>query len=706
MTTRPPRTKATMKQQRRPTAMQRSARILLLAGTSLASPGWAANPTDPAEELPGVTVTGNYDNGIGKADAASEGSVSSRLIEARPILRTGELLEFVPGVIVTQHSGDGKANQYFLRGFNLDHGTDFATFVDGMPVNMRTHAHGQGYTDLNFLIPELVDRIDYRKGPYRAEDGDFSSAGTARLKLKNWVDGGEVSATYGSHDYARLFAADSWHVAGGHLLAGMTLGYSNGPWDLHENARRVNGVLRYSQGDDADGFSVTAMAYASNWRSTDQIPLRAVQDGSLGRFSAIDPTDGGRTSRYSLSAAMAKPNRFGTFRAEAYAIASRLNLYSNFTYFLDNPDDGDQFEQAEARQVYGANASQSFGFDLAGLAIENVVGVQGRYDRISPIALYTNTARERTGITREDRVREGSIGAYFENRIRWTPWLRSVAGIRHDRYDFRVSDLVPENSGKVRDGITSPKFSLVFGPWAKTEFFANYGQGFHSNDARGVTATVAAGAGDPIERAVPLVKTHGEELGVRSEFIPGLQSSIALWRLKLDSELVFVGDAGDTEPSRASRRHGVEINNHYVAAPWLLFDLDLAFSKARYTQDDPAGNHVPGSIEKVASFGTTILGRGPWSGQFQVRYFGPRPLIEDDSVRSKSTTLASMRVAYAFNRRVKLAIDVFNLFDRKASDIDYYYASRLRGEPAGGVDDIHFHPVEPRTVRATLTARF
>jgi outer membrane receptor protein involved in Fe transport len=288
--------------------------------------------------------------------------------------------------------------------------------------------------------------------------------------------------------------------------------------------------------------------------------------------------------------------------------------------------------------------------------------------------------------------------------------LRSVAGLRFDRFAFDVDSSIPQNSGKKNDSIASPKLSLIFGPWNKTEYFANYGYGYHSNDARGATAKVAAK--DPtvaVQAVDPLVRSKGGELGLRTELVPGLQSSLALWHLKLDSELLFVGDAGETEPNRASKRYGIEWNNHYVARPWLLFDLDLAASRARFSEDDPdpaVGNHIPGAVNRVASLGVTVTDLGSWFGQFQVRYFGPRPLIEDNSVRSSATTLAYLRVGYKVSKDVRLALDVFNLFDREASDIDYYYPSRLRGEPAGGVDDIHFHPVEPRSLRMTLTANF
>ncbi|MCX7290162.1 TonB-dependent receptor [Janthinobacterium sp.] len=677
---------------------------LLGMGRQVAAQG-PADAAAGAEEARTVRVTGHYDNAVGTSDAASQGVITTELIVNRPALRTGELLEFVPGLIVTQHSGDGKANQYFLRGFNLDHGTDFATYVDGMPVNMRTHAHGQGYSDLNFLIPELVQRIDYKKGPYFAGEGDFASAGAARIRLADKLPQGQASMSVGQHGYVRGVVADSLAAGPGTLLYGLEVNRNNGPWDVPEHVRKYSGVLRYSQGTADDGFSVTGMVYRNSWNATDQVPLRAVESGQIGRFGSLAPSDGGDTSRYSLSYAMRKRTENRLFEFDAYLIRSQLELDSDFTYFLANPATGDQFQQSERRTVAGVNASESWNTELAGLPMRNKLGVQARYDRLSPVGLYNTVERIRQSTVREDRVREASIGLYGENTVQWLPWLRSVAGLRYDAYRFKVDSSIDGNSGTASDHVVSPKLSLILGPWSKTEFFVNYGKGFHSNDARGTTQTRLPD-GTPSAPVTPLVPTKGVELGARTEWLPGLQSSLALWRLDIASELLFVGDAGETEPSRASRRHGIEWNNHYIAAPWLLFDLDLAASRSRYTQDDPAGNFIPGSIDKVASFGVTVTDQGPWSGAFQLRYFGPRPLIEDNSVRSASTTLAYARVAYQLNRRTRLSLDVFNLFNKRASDIDYYYASRLPGEAQDGVNDRHFHPVEPRSARLTLSYAF
>lgn len=675
---------------------------LLLSATALADQLDGKEGTDVER----ITVLGHYDNGLGTAEAASQGAVTYKLIESRPALRTVELLEFVPGMIVSQHSGDGKANQYYLRGFNLDHGTDFATYVDGMPVNMPTHAHGQGYTDLNFVIPELVRRIDYKKGTYYADEGDFASAGAAHMRIADTLNHGVASLTLGENRFARAVLADSIGLGDGTLLYGIELGHNDGPWELPEGFRKVSGVLRYSREDSATRQSLTFMAYSARWSSTDQIPERAVADGSIGRFAAIDPTDRGDTQRYSLSWALEHQNSLGTLTASAYAVRSQLELISNFTYFLDDPVHGDQFQQAERRTVIGGEIQQQAAGQLANTPVEGRIGLQARLDHLSPVGLYASEAAQRIATVREDTVHEGSIGVFAEATARWLPWFRTVAGLRFDSYHFDVTSSLAANSGDASDHIVSPKISAVFGPWQRTEFFLNYGEGFHSNDARGTTQTATPDALTPADSVTPLVKTRGAEFGLRTEPVKGLQSSVALWQLRLGSELVFIGDAGETEASRPSRRHGVEWNTHWVARNWLMLDLDLAWSQAKFTEHDPAGDLVPGSVGKVASFGVSLQELGPWSGAFQLRYFGPRPLIEDGSVYSDATTLAYLRASYRLSARSRLTADIFNLFDSKASDIDYYYTSRLPGEPAEGVNDRHFHPVEPRTLRVTYAYQF
>lgn len=638
--------------------------------------------------------------------ASSERTFTAETLQARPISRPGEILEAAPGLIVTQHSGEGKANQYFLRGFNLDHGTDVAITVDGMPANMRTHGHGQGYADTNFIIPELVGLMQVRKGPYFAQEGDFSSAGAVHLTYIDKVDKTLIQKTIGSFGYFRALGITSTKVGQGNLLVAADANIYNGPWVVPDRLRKFNGVIRYSQGDESNGFSVTGMAYSNRWNSTDQIPERAVAQGLIGRFGTLDPTDGGNASRLSLSGRWSRSDAYSDTRINAYVIRSNLNLYNNFTYFLDDPVNGDQFRQFDRRTVTGFNASHTFKSTIAGLPMENEFGIQGRLDQIN-VGLENTIQRVTTNVVRHDAVREGSIAFYGENRVRWTDWLRTSIGLRGDLYDARVRSDTLVNSGHVRDGIVSPKFGLVLGPWAKTEFFFNAGRGFHSNDARGSTITVdPADKVTPVARTPLLVRANGVEIGLRTRLIEGLDSSVSLFGLDYASENLFVGDAGTTEASRPSRRYGVEFTNRYKFSSWLSFDFDFTWSHARFRNYDPVGPYIPGAPGIIAAAGVNFGEEKGWFGGLRLRYFGPRPLIEDNSVASRPTTLVNARVGYRFDNGISVQLDAFNLFNAKASQIDYYYTSRLPGEPADGIGDRHFHPVEPLAVRLTVAGQF
>ena len=666
---------------------------------SSAAPGSVRKPE--GDSLGTVQVQGHYDNAVGTSDAASQGTITARLLESRPALRPGEVLEFIPGVIVTQHSSDGKANQYFLRGFNLDHGTDFSTSVAGMPVNLPTHGHGHGYTDLNFLVPELIDRIDYRKGPYFAANGDFSSAGSAEIHLRTRLQDPFGQITLGERGYRRLLAAASPTLTNGAtVLAAFEVAGNNGPWELPERMRKLNGMLRYSDGSRANGFDLTAMRYQARWNATDQVPLRAIESGQIGRFGTIDATNGGRTIRDSLSGEWRRALHDGAVQVSAHAIRYRLDLYSNFTYALDNAEDGDQFLQRDRRVVFGGQVRRVWTARLGDRPMTTEVGVQLRHDRIR-VGLYDSVARSITSTTRDDQVRQTSLGLYAENAIAWTPWMRSITGLRADRHQWTVRSDLPANSGDASAFLASPKLGAVFGPWAKSEFFVNWGRGFHSNDGRGTVTRIDPGTGLPTDPVHGLVRTTGYEIGARTQVLPGLQTSIALWRLKMGSELLFIGDAGTTEASRPSHRDGIEWNNRYMPASWLLFDLDLALSRARFSDADPTGRQIPGAVRRVASAAVSIRDAGPWSGSLQMRYLGPRPLVEDGSQTAASSLLLNLRTGYRIRKGLDLYVDVFNLLDRKVNDIEYFYTSRLRGE-AQPVDDRHLHPAEPRTVRVTM----
>lgn len=659
---------------------------------------------DPAVStaMPEVVVTGRASDLIGTAASANEGFVGATDLQARPIFRVGELVETIPGVIVTQHAGGGKANQFFLRGFNLDHGTDLATSVDGMPVNMVTHAHGQGYTDLNLLIPELVDNVSYKKGPYYADVGDFGSAGAFDIRFTDQLDQGMLSLGGGTLGYARIMFADSPQVGAGRLLYGLELEHTDGPWDRPDDFQKINALLRYTQGDDLNGFRLTLMGYHGTWNSSDQVARRA-WDRGLGRFDALDDTTGGDSQRYSLLADWHRGDEHSLTKLLVYGSYYDLDLFSNFTYFLDDPVRGDQFEQRDQRLLAGLKLSQTWMYEMFARPSESTLGLQVRYDNIRNGLFHTQrTARLET--VREDRTIETGIGLYAENKTKWTDWFRTVAGLRGDFFAFDVKNQFGGNSGDETDFIASPKLSLIFGPWAKTEFYLNGGFGFHSNDARGITDRAAP--------ADPLVHTEGAEIGIRTTAIPGLQSSLTAWILDIDSELIFVGDAGTTEASRPSRRYGLEFANFYTPVPWFTLEADFALSHTRFRDDarnedgSAVGNHIPGSVQAVISAGFSLRDIGGFYGGARVRYFGPRDLIEDGSKKSDESTLVYLQAGYRFNPTWSIQADVFNLFDSEVSDIDYYYTSRLAGEPEGGFDDYHTHPAEPRSVRFTVTARF
>lgn len=693
--------------------MKFHAKPVLAALASVLLAGACAVHAGGIPTLDVVTVTGADEGLIGTAATATEGTVTAEQLENRPMLRPAEVLEAVPGLIVSQHSGDGKANQYYLRGFNLDHGTDFAVSIDGMPVNMPSHAHGQGYADLNFLMPELVEREQYRKGTYAAEQGDFSAAGSVNIELFRSLSAPFADIGFGENGYRRGLLAGSPEAGGGRLLYALEWMANDGPWKLPEDLNKLNGLLRYSRGTRDNGWSATLMAYRADWDATDQVPLRAIESGLLSRFGFIDPSDGGKSHRNSLSGNWSSRSDSGWSRANAYAIDYGLNLFSDFTYNTD-PVHGDQFEQYDDRKVYGLNAAHTWYGSWAGRAVDTTVGLQSRYDRIGKIGLYLTSDRVRWDTIREDRVDEGSVALYAESQVQWQEKFRSILGLRGDFYHFDVSSDLPKNSGKVDDQMVSPKLSLIFGPWSGTEYYVNAGYGFHSNDARGITTTVNpdfrdSGYLSAVTPATALVRAKGYELGLRSAILPHLQTTLALWQLELASELVFAGDSGTTQPSAPSRRLGLEWANFWKPTSAVTVDADLALSRSRFSENvtgsylqlgDISGRYIPGSIEKMASVGATHDDGGAWSGGARLRYFGPRPLVENDSARSKASTLVNLQIAYKYDKRAKLTLEVLNVFDANVSDIDYYYDYQLPGQAA--TSGIVTHPAEPRTVRMTF----
>jgi hypothetical protein len=676
--------------------------------------------TAPLPELPEVVVHGRAQDLLGTATSASQGAIGGEDLQDLPLLRRGELLESVPGMVVTQHSGDGKANQYFLRGFNLDHGTDFAFSVDGVPVNLPSHAHGQGYADLNFLIPELVDAIAFKKGPFYPEVGDFSGAGAADIRLLSTLPEGIANLQLGAFGYARALLADSPAVGPGTLLYALEYNHYDGPWELPENSNRYNGLLRYRWGRGRDDFTLTGSVYwAPLWHATDQVPQRAIDAGLISRFGAIDPTDGGSTGRAALSFDWTRRGERSTTHLSLYGFYYRLNLWSDFDYALD-PTTLDQFEQVDRRFVTGGTLTRSWDRTWGGKKVENVVGIQVRNDEIPESGRNLTTARAVRVVTLDDRIEEASVGVYGQNRLQWTSWLRSELGLRADLTAVDVDATVtPANSGRAAAAIVSPKVTLVFGPWKRTEIYLDAGTGFHSNDARGVTLSVD-GYGAPVQPVPLLVRTKGAEVGVRTSIVRGLVSTLSLWYLESNSELTFDGDSGTTVANGPSRRAGVEWANFYKPTSWLTLNADLAFARARYldpqlTVEGTSGLYIANSIPVVVSAAVVVdMTSGVFAGA-RLRYFSSQPLIEDDSVRQPASTIVNAVLGYRFGR-YEVSAELLNLFDSRADDIAYYYASRLpdslttakglAAEPAGGVLDTHVHPVEPFQVRGSLTAHF
>lgn len=661
-----------------------------------------------------VVVSSGAQDMTGIADSASEGTVTAKQLAARPLLRPAEVMEAVPGLVVTQHSGDGKANQYFLRGFNLDHGSDFATFVDGVPINNVTHAHGQGYTDLNFLIPELVDSLRYRKGVYAAEDGDFVVTGSARIDYARSLPAPFVDITLGEHDYRRALVAGSKTVNDDlSLLGAVEIVGNNGPWTQPEHFKKQNGVLRLSSGTASKGYALTAMVYDADWTATEHVPERAILNGEIGRYGTLGPHDGGKTHRYNLAGEWADTSESGSLRASAYVTDYDLDLFSSPSGALDG-----QHEQADQRTTWGGQLSRAWFLGEQWKDTEATLGLQYRYDDIQRVGLYTTVDRQRTGTVREDKATENAFGLYAEARTQWLSWLRSTTGLRWDQLRAHVTPtggvFNANNGGDASASQLGPKVGVVFGPFTSaphTEYFANWGRGFHSNDARGATTRVNVNDGSAIDVVPLIVKATGSEIGVRTMPLPGWNSSLSLWQMRLASELIFIGDEGVTEPKGASLRHGVEWSNYYANNDGLILDGDLALSQARLADPSNGGTHVPNAIPVTASLAATLDQGGKWFGGLRLRYLGAYPLEETGTEKSTPFWTANLKLGYRPDKALQFTLDILNLFDRKANDIEYWGASCTPAEGAGcnggnGVDGRLVHPLEPRTLRVGMRYTF
>jgi outer membrane receptor protein involved in Fe transport len=679
---------------------------LLLASAALAEED-TANPKDTLAE---IVVTAARRELIGTSSTASEGIVVNDELALTPAYRPGQLLETVPGLQVTSHSGEGKANQYLMRGFNLDHGTNLAVSVDGMPINNPTHAHGQGYTDLNFMIPELATNIKYTKGTYYADQGDFASVGSVHLSYLDRIDD-QLNLTAGNFGFERVLTAGSAAAGVGSVAGALELQHYDGPWTNPDDQRKVNAVVRYSEGDERDGASITAMFYHGLWNATTDQPERAMGEGLIGRFGSLDPSDGGRAQRGSLSGQYHASFGDGWFNANAYAVTTQLTLWNNFTHFLVDPVNGDQEEQTENRVIVGGSASYQVPTQAFGIGTDWLTGVQIRYD-INDVSRLPTAGRvvlppsaHPLNFSETDHVHLADLAAYTQATTHWTTWFRTVVGLREDHIHGIDSGT---NSGQAGQSLIQPKGSLIFTPVATTEIYLSAGRGFHSDDLRGVTQAAATG-----QQGAPLIaRQTGEEVGLRQQLAQGkVALTFAVFNLDAESETTYNADIGEDVAGPASRRYGYEINLTYQALRWLEFYASYSGDHARFKTDfDDGTGHIgrflPNAPVATGSFNIYVKNLGAWSGGLEYRYLGKEPLSSDDQIRSSGYGEWNGDVQYAFAKDWRVGLGLYNILNRRASAAAFWYIDRLPGEPSAGVADVHTHPLEPLAARLTLSKSF
>jgi len=660
-----------------------------------------ALPAHAHEDSTIVDLPDHHTHGIKPYTAASSQTIRDRDLATRTILKPADLLKVTPGLFIGQHAGGGKANQYFLRGFDIDHGTDLALWVDELPVNMVSHGHGQGYADMHFVIPELYDRVEVRKGPYDAADGDFATAGSVRLRSRERFDESFSEyrlGQYNTHRFLGVFSAPD--AAGAPVLAAEIL-RDDGPFKNPENLERYNLFWRnHLASSETHRVDLTLMSYGSGWNGSGQIPLRAVEDGSLDRFGAVDPTEGGNSQRHSVMLRARGPgSRAGSeWEASAYLIRYDFALYSNFTFFASDSVNGDQFVQTDHRTIAGFRTTLRDEHQIFGMRGASALGVSLRADDIEN-ALGPSVARKQTGKIVDARVRQSSMGVHAQEDLTVLPWLRLVGGLRADYFGFAAddkledpADTVARSSGVRSATQISPKANLILGPFYKTELFLNYGHGFHSNDARGVVRSPDA--------VTPLARAIGYEAGARTKIIPHVELSAAVWRLDIGSELVWVGDAGVTEASDATERSGVDFEARATLLPGLYVDLDVTHSRAVY----PGSGEVVALAPKLTATGGIAYEQGGFRSSVRAQHLADRAATEDESMTAEGYTVVDASVAYRW-RNLEARLDVANLLNTEWREAQFANESRLQSEPSP-VEDIHFVPGTPRQVQGALRVYF
>lgn len=639
-----------------------------------------------------VVVFGRNTDLRGRAEAASEGFISGADLLIRPMLKTAELLESMPGMVAVQHSGTGKANQYFLRGFNLDHGTDYTALVDGMPFNMRSHGHGQGYLDVNGLIPETIDSIEYRKGPYRADLGDFAVAGASFLKTIDQVERSFVSSELGQNGWQRFAAGHSMQAADGTLtFLGEHKRY-DGPWSNSENLNHISLWSKYKTLTDFGEASITASFYDATWNPTEQVPERALGSAICpDAYCSLDTTADGHTRRWIVNSQLSGAD----WDATAYMQFYDWDMKSNPTYDY-------QLGQFDKRWTFGGNANRTV---YSGDVLDVRIGADMRYDDVSRLGVSHYEQGILVEPISDNSLKEGSAGLFVEGGWSLTESLRLMTGLRGDFYNFDVTAFNSNsNAGSKSEQRYSPKLGLAWLASDAVELYANWGRGFHSNDARGVVNNL-----DPVPGLSP---GTGYELGARTS-VGDIKLTAAYWWLNQNSELIFVGDSNAVEPKGGSKREGLELTMFWQPLNWLGIDAVYTQSDARFT-NNPEGDYIEDALESAAQIGISAT-TDDWDVSLRARYMGPYALLADNSDRAASLATVSMRAARHWELLTVYA-ELINMLDSDGKEIVYNYPAYINGfDPAGltsedidcSVTNCRMSRVtEPRTFRMGVSYKF
>lgn len=624
-------------------------------------------------------------------------------VENSPVKSAQEILRKVPGLIIGQHAGGGKAEQLFLRGFDVDHGTDIAIDVDGLPVNLPSHAHGQGYADLHFVIPETIDNIDFGKGPYYADKGNFNTAGYVSLKTKKAIDKNVLSLEAGQFNTVRALSLfNVLENDTNNAYIGSELVLTDGVFESPQDFNRVNLMGRYNYNNYEDEeFTVSLSHFQSRWNASGQIPVRAVEQGLISRFGAIDDTEGGNTGRSNVWINHRKKlSEHQELTSKAFFSKYNFELYSNFTFFLEDPINGDQIRQKENRTIIGAETAYQHTFDLTdeSARLRFNAGIGFRYDDNNDVELSrTRNRREtlqRLAFGDVDEVNGYTFAHATYKKGDWT----LNPGVRIDYFNFNYTDfLSPTFDARSQDDIIiSPKFNVIYTPNPHVQLFAKTGFGYHSNDSRVVTA----GTGEDT-----LPAAFGADLGTIVKPFKGLALNASLWSLSLQQEFVYVGDAGVVEPSGKSQRLGIDFGARYQITKWLYANADINYTYARSIDEPDGQDFIPLAPDLTSSGSLSVQNLGKFSGGLSYRYIKDRPANEDNSIVAEGYFVTDLNVNYAFAKGWNVGLVVENLFDTQWNETQFATETRLFNE-VNPVEELTFTPGTPFFARLKVSVSF